>query len=78
MRLTIDLDTSNSQALALLNYIKSLDFVFIREKDEDSNVTLTNEQITLVKNRKKKHKNGESKSFSWEDIKKELYQHEKI
>lgn len=34
MRFTINLDISNSKALALLNYIKTLDFINVEEETQ--------------------------------------------
>jgi hypothetical protein len=39
MKLTINIDLSNNKAIALLNYIKTLDFI----KVEEDNSTLTKE-----------------------------------
>ena len=38
MKLTINIDLSNHKAIALLNYIKTLDFINIEEKSEQENV----------------------------------------
>ncbi len=72
MRLTIDIDITNNKALALLNYIRTLEFISINEKDNITEYALTDEQTDMLNERKQKHHNGESKSFSWSDIKKEL------
>ena len=56
--------------MALLNYIRTLDFINIKEKEQD--YSLTDQQITILKERKQKHLNGKSKSYAWEDIKEEL------
>jgi hypothetical protein len=42
MKLTIDIDLSNNKALALLNYIKTLDFINIEESK------LTSEQKKAI------------------------------
>ncbi|RLD58341.1 MAG: hypothetical protein DRJ05_08195 [Bacteroidetes bacterium] len=34
MIVTLDIDTTNTKALALLNYIKTLDFISVGEKPE--------------------------------------------
>lgn len=72
MRLTIDIDITNNKALALLNYIRTLEFININEKDNITEHALTDEQTNMLNERKQKHLSGESKSFSWSDIKKEL------
>ena len=68
MILTIDIDITNNKALALLNYIRTLDFINIKEQD----YSLTDQQKTILKERKQKHLNGKSKSYAWEDIKEEI------
>ena len=72
MRLTIDIDITNNKALTLLNYIKTLEFISINEKDNITEHALTDEQTNMLNERKQKHLSGESESFSWSDIKKEL------
>ncbi len=75
MILTIDIDITNNKALALLNYIRTLDFINIKEQD----YSLTDQQKTILKERKQKHLNGKSKSYAWEDIKEEINnRHEKV
>ena len=44
MKITLDIDTSDSKALALLNYIRTLDFISIGEKVE----TITPEQKKAI------------------------------
>ncbi len=72
MKLIIDIDLTNNKALALLNYIRTLEFINITEKENITEYALTNKQADMLIERKQKHDNGESKSFSWNDIKKEL------
>ncbi len=72
MKFTIDIDITNNKALAFLNYIRTLEFISIKEKDSTTEYILTEEQTDLLRERKQKHLNGESKSYSWNDIKKEL------
>ncbi len=72
MIITIDIDITNSKALALLNYIRTLDFIKIKEKEVVEEYELNSEQINIINERRKKHFSGESKSFSWEEVKKEL------
>ena len=45
MKLTIKIDLSNNKAIALLNYIKTLDFI----KVEEDNSTLTKEDKKKLK-----------------------------
>ena len=72
MRLTIDIDITNNKAIALINYIRTLDFISINEKIDTPEYALASEQIEILEERKQKHINGESKSYNWNDIKKEL------
>ncbi len=72
MKLTIDIDITNNKALALINYIRTLDFISINEKIDTPEYALTSEQIEILEERKQKHINGQSKSYNWNDIKKEL------
>jgi hypothetical protein len=44
MKITLDIDTSDSKALALLNYIRTLDFISIGEKGG----TITPEQKKAI------------------------------
>jgi hypothetical protein len=38
MKLTINIDLTNNKAIALLNYIKTLDFINIEEKSNEENI----------------------------------------
>lgn len=40
MKFTIDIDLSNTKAVALLNYIKTLDFIRINEHDSDEQIPI--------------------------------------
>ncbi len=70
MILTLDIDISDNKALELIKYIKSLDFISIKENTPE--YTLTNEQIEILENRKQSHVAEESISYSWDSIKEEL------
>ena len=72
MKLTIDIDITNNKALALLNYIKTLDFIKIQEKEDTQEYSLSDEQIQIVEDRKQKHISNKSKSYKWDEIKEEL------
>ncbi len=72
MEFTVDIDITNNKALAFINYIRTLDFISIKEKEKLAEYSLTNQQIQILEDRKKKHKNNESKSYSWDEIKEEL------
>ena len=72
MRLTLDIQDNN--AIAFLNYIKSLDYVTIKSEEYDSikPYELTEEQLNRVEERRVERLNGVSKTHSWESIKEEL------
>lgn len=72
MRLTLDIQDNN--AIAFLNYIKSLDYVTIKSEEYDSvkSYELTEEQLNSVEERRVERLNGVSKTHSWESIKEEL------
>jgi hypothetical protein len=72
MIITLNIDTSSSQAKAFIEFIKTLDFIKIDDKDSDENFALSVKQKKILDQRKQKHLTHESKSFQWEDIKKEL------
>ena len=72
MRLTLDIQDNN--AIAFLNYIKSLDYVTIKSEEYDSikPYELTEEQLNRVEERRVERLNGVSKTHTWESIKEEL------
>ncbi len=73
MKVTLDIDVSNSKALALLNYIKTLDFIKIDESDSSAyNEILSDDQIQVLEQRKEYHAKCKSKMHNWDDIKEEL------
>jgi hypothetical protein len=72
MRLTLDIQDNN--AIAFLNYIKSLDYVTIKSEEYDSvkPYELTEEQLNRVEERRVERLNGVSRTHSWESLKEEL------
>lgn len=73
MKVILDIDVSNGKALALLNYIRTLDFIKIQEKDSDTDeYSLSDDQIQVLEQRKEYHTKNKSKSHNWEDIKEEM------
>ena len=72
MRLTIDFDITNRKALALIDYLRTLDFINIQEKDELKEYSLTDDQIVILRERKQRHLAGESESYDWESLKNEF------
>ncbi len=65
MRITLDI--KEAKAEAFLNFIKSLDFVSVKE--EAAGFILSDEHKKILDNRKETHTLGESKSFSWSEVK---------
>ena len=45
MKVILDIDVSNGKALALLNYIRTLDFIKIQEKDSDTDEYSLSDEI---------------------------------
>ena len=64
MKLTINIDLSNHKAIALLNYIKTLDFINIEEKSEQENVPKW--QIKEVAKRLKKIEKNPEKAIDFD------------
>ncbi len=65
---TVRIDDSTSKGKALLEYILTLDFVEVHNDD----FVLTEEHIQILDERRKKHVSGESKSYSWDEVKNSL------
>ncbi|MEA3495099.1 MAG: addiction module protein [Bacteroidota bacterium] len=72
MQFTINIDTSNNKAQAFIDFIKTLDFIKIGEKDSINSFTLSDEQKNILDERENKHLNNESQSFSWNEVKDSL------
>ena len=74
-QITLDIKDINKLSF-FTELIKNLDFVSIKEisniEENELTYSLTNEQIDIIKERKQKHFNAKSKSYSWEEIKKDL------
>ena len=70
IQLTLDIDTNNNKAQAFVDFIKTLDFIKIKEEPRE--YSLSEEQIQILEERKQKHLNKESKSNKWPEIKDEL------
>ncbi len=77
MKITIDIDPNNIKALALLEYIRTLDFIKIQEKESSKDYSLSDEQISILEERKDNHLKSSSKSYDWEELKSELTDREK-
>jgi len=72
MLITLDIDANSKKAKAFIDFIKTLDFIKIKEKATPDEYVLTQEQINLLEERKQRHIKKESKSYTWDEIKNEL------
>ncbi len=62
-------DEKNPKAIAFLEYIRTLDFI---EFDEEMDYQLSDEQISLVKERREKYSSNHQQSSTWEEVKKKI------
>jgi len=71
----VNISLSFEQILNIISQLPSVEKIklkkYLAEEISKEN-SLTDQQITILKERKQKHLNGESKSYAWEDIKEEL------
>jgi len=72
MKFTIDIDINNSKALALLNYIKTLDFINIEDDSTDWWEQLTASEKKLIQKGAKEIKQG--KGINHDDVRSEIDQ----
>ncbi|WP_027420364.1 hypothetical protein [Crocinitomix catalasitica] len=68
---TFHIDGSSQKAKALLEFLRTLEFV---KEVEQSDVVLTDEQLRIVEERRKNRLNGTSTTQSWQDVKGNLGQ----
>jgi len=68
MKYTLTIKNLDKHTLALLNLIKATKNVGLKEQKED--FSLSDTQKEIIDQRIEKHNSGESKSFSWEEVKK--------
>ncbi|NOQ70684.1 MAG: hypothetical protein GQ574_01710 [Crocinitomix sp.] len=66
---TSDIDTSSKKAKALLEYLRTLEF--IKEENHDGFV-LTDEHTKILEQRRENRMNGTSKTHAWDDVKNNL------
>lgn len=59
MKLTLDIDMNDNKALALINYIRTLEFIRIKEEDREG---LTDEQKSVINEGIEQLKYGNSSS----------------
>ena len=64
MTYTFHIDDSSEKAKALLEFLRTLDFV-----KEDSKQNLTKEHMAIAEQRRANRMSGKSKTYSWNDIK---------
>ncbi|MBL4651909.1 MAG: addiction module protein [Flavobacteriales bacterium] len=62
----VTLDIQDSKAAAFLNFIKSLDFITVKE---ESGFVLSDNHISILEERKADYESGKSQSLSWEEVK---------
>lgn len=67
MKFILTINNLDKHTLALLNLIKATENVFIEEEKDD--FLLTDAQKSMLDERQHKDRTGDSKSFSWEDVK---------
>jgi hypothetical protein len=67
MRYSLTINNVNKQVLALLNLLQETEGITLTE--EVDNTALSSAQITELDLRRAKHIAGESKSYSWDEVK---------
>ena len=72
MLLTIDLDIENSKAKAFIDFLRTLDYIKIREHNDLQDFVLSEKHKEILDERKQSHISGKSKSFNWSDLQNEL------
>jgi len=68
MKYTLTIDNFDKHTLALLNLIKTTDNVSLEQENEG--FELSDAHKAILDERKQKHLNGKSKSYSWDEVKK--------
>jgi hypothetical protein len=68
MRYTFSIDESSDKAIALLEYLRTLEFV----KEENTEFVLTDKHKEILHERRANRMSGKSKSYSWDEIKESL------
>ena len=72
MLITLEIDTNSKKAQAFIDFIKTIDFIEIKEQENPKDYALNEKQINILEERKQKHVDKKSESYSWEEIKEEL------
>lgn len=66
---TFHIDTTSAEAKALVDYLRTLDFI---SEEKGSSYKLTEKQIQTVEEARSNYISGKDKGIPWEDLKKEL------
>lgn len=64
MKYTFSIDESSDKAVALLEFLRTLDFV----KEETPDFVLTDENKEILRERRANHISGASKSYTLEEV----------
>jgi hypothetical protein len=62
---SFQLDDTNPKAKALLEFLRTLDFV----KKPEVETELSDEHLQIVNERRESYLSGESEAFTWEEVK---------
>jgi len=62
---TFHIDDSNDKAKALLEFLRTLDFV----KEADGEFVLSERHLEILEERRFDRQSGKSNTYSWEDVK---------
>ena len=67
MNINIDIDDSHEEAQAFVAYMRALKFIKINAPEDI--FELSDEQKRILDQRRERHLNGQSKSYSWDQVK---------
>jgi len=62
---TFHIDDSSDQAQALLDFLRTLEFV----KEEENEFVLTDEHLAILQERRNNRMSGKSQTHSWSEVK---------
>lgn len=65
---TFHIDDSNNEAKALMEYLRTLEFV----KEDNNEYVLTEEHLAILEERRNNRMSGKSTTYSWEEVKESL------
>ena len=72
MILTLDLDINNYKVQTFLDFIKTLDFIKIKEDEKFEDFILKDGHIKILDERKHNYVTEKSKTYSWTEVKDEI------